>query len=863
MQGANNNIALQGGDCVNVGAGTYNTATTINLTKGGSANQANGYVTYIGAPNHGAVINFTAAFDPGLMINIPYVIIDGFDFNGNGVTTDKIITNIAVYHQYDTNYRGTTHHLMVLNNFIHDTQGAGVAFTMGDYYIYAGNTVWNTCTVNTWGESALYFFEAMNLPGFTPTLPWDTQYYHYQVLDNIVHDNAVAQTGSHSDGNGIDFDDFQYIQWRNYGNPATVPSAYTGHGLIAGNVVYHNGGAGILIAPSSGYADIYNNTVYNNGADPSGDHTEIGLSATNTNVVNNILLPPSGHTAFSVGTAWGLSDTGNTFTYNMTWDGNPAHNGVSVSGTTNDSGYYAQFTGSSSHNQLGVNPNLTNPPTDFRPLSGSPVLNAGAAFPAGILPGPANTTPDSYTFPSPPNIGAYNSAAAINTVAGPVSISAGGPAASPFVADAGFNGGTAASGYTGTIDTSLVATPAPQSIYQNQRYGSSFFYVVSGLTPGKTYQTVLSFTEDWDTAVGQRQINASINRTQVLSAFDIYAATGAQHKAIAKSFNAPADSNGKITVSFAGTAGLADPNAKIDGIQVLNVTAPPVAANESASTPYSTPVNVNLAAGATGNPASAAIVGTPAGGTVTLNGLTATFTPNAGFSGQASFQFTLSNAGGTSNTAMAIVAVGPPPASGQVEDFQYLAGDWYLPDLVLAATAGPSATGPNIIRCAPGGLRNKATIGNIGARVFTADPAGHLQFAIYTNGSNQRPANLVATSASMSAATAGVISSALSANVQGGPSGANFADTFWFCANSDSSVARFASINSVPSIEASIVGSASASNVLQGAGTGVAISHLSTAGTYGTWPVSLASATWTEQTSIAMPMMTVQFSSVP
>jgi hypothetical protein len=131
------------------------------------------------------------------------------------------------------------------------------------------------------------------------------------------------------------------------------------------------------------------------------------------------------------------------------------------------------------------------------------------------------------------------------------------------------------------------------------------------------------------------------------------------------------------------------------------------------------------------------------------------------------------------------------------------------------------------------------------------------------NGANQRPANLVATSASMPAAAAGIVSSALSANVQGGPGGANFADTFWFCANSDSSAARFASVNSVPSVEAAIIGAGSAGNVLQGAGTGVAISHLSTAGTYGTWPASLASATWTEQTAIAMAMMAVRFSSVP
>src|SRR5262245_24477239 len=59
IQGANNKIALQGGDCVNVAAGTYSTNYLINLSRGGSSNQASGYVTYIGAPNHGSVISWT------------------------------------------------------------------------------------------------------------------------------------------------------------------------------------------------------------------------------------------------------------------------------------------------------------------------------------------------------------------------------------------------------------------------------------------------------------------------------------------------------------------------------------------------------------------------------------------------------------------------------------------------------------------------------------------------------------------------------------------------------------------------------------------------------------------------------------
>src|SRR5262245_26084334 len=56
IQGANNNIALQGGDCVNIAAGTYNTSNPININRGGNASNATGYVVYKGAPNLGSKI---------------------------------------------------------------------------------------------------------------------------------------------------------------------------------------------------------------------------------------------------------------------------------------------------------------------------------------------------------------------------------------------------------------------------------------------------------------------------------------------------------------------------------------------------------------------------------------------------------------------------------------------------------------------------------------------------------------------------------------------------------------------------------------------------------------------------------------
>jgi len=190
---------------------------------------------------------------------------------------------------------------------------------------------------------------------------------------------------------------------------------------------------------------------------------------------------------------------------------------------------------------------------------------------------------------------------------------------------------------------------------------------------------------------------------------------------------------------------------------------------------------------------------------------------------------------------------------------------------VLPASGTTGVPGASTIRCVPAGLRNKATINNVGTRVYTADSAGHLQFAIYTNGTNMRPANLVSTSASMSLATAGVISSALSSKVQGGPGGANVADKFWFCSNTDSTKATFSSVNTTSAFGQSIIGASTAGNVLQASGSGVVISHLSCSGsackggssTYGAWPSSLAGAGWTEQATIKMPMMAIQFVSVP
>ncbi|HBD19050.1 MAG TPA: hypothetical protein DC063_02430 [Arenimonas sp.] len=100
----------------------------------------------------------------------------------------------------------------------------------------------------------------------------------------------------------------------------------------------------------------------------------------------------------------------------------------------------------------------------------------------------------------------------------------------------------------------------------------------------------------------------------------------------------------------------------------VTVNPLPIPAAQQASTPAATPVTVDITAGATGGPFTAAEVLSvaPAGaGTAALaaggSGYLLTFTPAATFEGQATVQFTISNAYATSAATSLVVTVEPRP----------------------------------------------------------------------------------------------------------------------------------------------------------------------------------------------------------
>jgi hypothetical protein len=152
------------------------------------------------------------------------------------------------------------------------------------------------------------------------------------------------------------------------------------------------------------------------------------------------------------------------------------------------------------------------------------------------------------------------------TVWGNVAIDGGGGAAGSFLADQDFsnlNGGTY--GVGNAIDTSGVTNPAPQAVYQTERWGA-MTYTIPHLMPGQTYEVRLHFAEIFWSSPGQRVFNVDINGQQVLTNFDILATTGAADKAVVQQFQAQANSKGQIIVQF--ILGPVD-NPKISGIETF------------------------------------------------------------------------------------------------------------------------------------------------------------------------------------------------------------------------------------------------------------------------------------------------------
>ena len=208
-----------------------------------------------------------------------------------------------------------------------------------------------------------------------------------------------------------------------------------------------------------------------------------------------------------------------------------------------------------------------------------------------------------------------------------------------FQPDEDYSGGNLAA--TGnTVNTGNAINPAPEAIYQTERWGV-MSYTIPNLLPGATYTVRLHFAEIFLTQPGQRIFNVAINGSPVLKNFDIVAAAGGANIAITEPFEATADTNGNISISF--TNGPIN-NPKISGIEILasEPTTTTLAATPTTGT-YGTSVALTATVTGTGF--------TPSGMVVFYNGTTALGTAALNGSGVATLTTTALSAGTDSVTA--------------------------------------------------------------------------------------------------------------------------------------------------------------------------------------------------------------------
>jgi thermitase len=147
----------------------------------------------------------------------------------------------------------------------------------------------------------------------------------------------------------------------------------------------------------------------------------------------------------------------------------------------------------------------------------------------------------------------------------PVRINSGGPqyvsptTGNTFVADTFFVGGL-----TTSYSNRDILNTTDDALYLRIRYGTSFGYSIP--TANGNYTLRLHFAECFYTSANQRRFNVTVNGTQVLSNYDIFAAVGGINRAVVVSIPVTV-TNGTLNINFATT--ISGRNAIISAIELV------------------------------------------------------------------------------------------------------------------------------------------------------------------------------------------------------------------------------------------------------------------------------------------------------
>lgn len=244
------------------------------VDRGGTAGN---WVKIAAAPGHSPTI--VASQGSGLSIHAPYVEVSGLTVRGSGFDRNNNWgIGIAVT---------GTHHVRVVGNRVSNMPVTGISATDSSNFQLIGNDIAYNSFWSPLQGSGISVWHSRNLGHGA-----DSAGYHDRIVGNRVYGNENKVYSSHysdqriTDGNGIIVD-------------SNEETGYSGRTLIANNLVYNNGGRGIVVWRSS-RVDIMHNTGYQNGttAGIAGGAAEFAAGRANDiKIANNVGWARSGRPA--------------------------------------------------------------------------------------------------------------------------------------------------------------------------------------------------------------------------------------------------------------------------------------------------------------------------------------------------------------------------------------------------------------------------------------------------------------------------------------------------------------------------------------------------------------------------------------
>lgn len=344
------------GDTLYIRGGTYY-ATENHINKSGSV--SGGYITIANYPGEAPV--FDGLRDQSSSGTNCIYSDDGSWDGGSGYLQYVIIDGLIIKNykrsgiNMGSNYKNNNQiidHIIVRNNVVDYCGQNGITVSFGDYCTVENNMVSRTgfdINYGSWSSN-------INLYNMTGT---------HNVVHNNVSFHAVDVSDFHTDGNGLILDMYQGPS----GAGATVTN----------NLIFENGGAGIAWTRNDN-AYIYNNTLYENGLEPSYNYKGYGLvlwretsqgNFNNINLANNIIYQSSGKGIYK---SAGIS-SGTITNNNISGESgcsNPLFTNPSSWDFTLQSSSPSLNTGSSSYasaDSLGLDKNVIKSQTSNQPIS--------------------------------------------------------------------------------------------------------------------------------------------------------------------------------------------------------------------------------------------------------------------------------------------------------------------------------------------------------------------------------------------------------------------------------------------------------------------------------------------------------------